>query len=126
MEVTKTILLIEDDDLLRKSLAHFLRAHQFTVTETDNGLEAINEIKTSVFDLIITDLNIPFVGGMEIINTVRNEMSLSTPVIVLTSSGVENTELEAFDIGASEFIPKPFSPPILKARIEKLIQNTRS
>lgn len=122
----KKLLLIEDDDLLRKSLAHFLRRQEFEVVEKSNGLDALNEIRSSSFDLIITDLNIPFVGGLEIINTIRNELSLTVPVIVLTSSGVETTELEAFDIGASEFIPKPFSPPILKARIEKLIQKTIS
>ncbi len=123
---TRKLLLIEDDDLLRKSLAFFLKNQNFDVIESSNGLDALNEIRDGSFDLIITDLNIPYVGGLEIINTVRNELKLSTPVIVLTSSGVENTELEAFDIGASEFIPKPFSPPILKARIEKLIQSNAS
>jgi DNA-binding response OmpR family regulator len=122
----RKLLLIEDDDLLRKSLAFFLKNQNFDVIESGNGLDALTEIRESAFDLIITDLNIPYVGGLEIINTVRNELQLKTPVIVLTSSGVEHTELEAFDIGASEFIPKPFSPPILKARIEKLIQNSAS
>lgn len=126
MTTTRKLLLIEDDDLLRKSLVFFLKNQNFEVQESDNGLDALEAIKTSTFDLIITDLNIPYVGGLEIVNAVRNELSLKTPVIVLTSSGVENMELEAFDIGASEFIPKPFSPPILKARIEKLIQNVVS
>lgn len=126
MTTTRKLLLIEDDDLLRKSLVFFLKNQNFEVQESDNGLDALEAIKTSTFDLIITDLNIPYVGGLEIVNAVRNELSLKTPVIVLTSSGVENMELEAFDIGASEFIPKPFSPPILKARIEKLIQNVAS
>jgi DNA-binding response OmpR family regulator len=120
----RKLLLIEDDDLLRKSLAHFLRNQQFEVVEASNGAEALDEIRAASFNLIITDLNIPYIGGLEIINVIRNELFLRVPVIVLTSSGVETTELEAFDIGASEFIPKPFSPPILKARIEKLIQNT--
>lgn len=58
---------------------------------------------------------------MEIINFVRNELKSSSPIIVLTSFGVERAELDAFEIGASEFISKPFSPAILKARIEKLL-----
>jgi two-component system response regulator Irr len=117
------ILLAEDDDLLRRSLDFFLTQHGYTVTAIANGMEALEAIKVKNFDLIITDLNMPFTGGMELINMVRKELNLPLPVIVLTSSGVEQTELEAFHMGASEFITKPFSPPVLKARIEKLTKS---
>jgi DNA-binding response OmpR family regulator len=117
------ILLAEDDDLLRRSLDFFLTQHGYTVTAIANGMEALEAIKVKKFDLIITDLNMPFTGGMELINMVRKELNLPLPVIVLTSSGVEQTELEAFHMGASEFITKPFSPPVLKARIEKLTKS---
>ncbi len=121
MNTEKNILLAEDDFILRKSLAYFLTDHGFKVVQAENGVDAVEEIKLSRFDLIITDLNMPYVGGMEIINIVRNELKLDTPVIVLTSSGVEKVELESFSIGANEFVTKPFSPSILKARIDKLI-----
>lgn len=121
MNDQKKILLAEDDLLLRKSLAYFLSDNGFMVFQADNGVEAIEEIKKSKFDVIITDLNMPYIGGMEIINIMRNELKLDTPIIVLTSSGVEKVELESFTIGASEFVSKPFSPSVLKARIDKLI-----
>lgn len=121
MNGVKKILLAEDDLLFRKSLAYFLMDEGFKVVQVANGEEAVEEIRKSKFDLMIIDLNMPYIGGMEIINMVRNELMLNTPVIVLTSSGVEKVELESFTLGASEFVSKPFSPSVLKARIDKLL-----
>jgi DNA-binding response OmpR family regulator len=115
------ILFAEDDDLLRNSLTFYLKNNGFNVTSVSNGLEVKDQLKNTPFDLIITDLNMPFFGGMEVINFVRNELKSSAPIIVLTSFGVEKAELDAFEIGASEFISKPFSPSVLKARIDKLL-----
>ena len=115
------ILFAEDDDLLRNSLTFYLKNNGFAVTPVSNGLEVKDQLKNTPFDLIITDLNMPFFGGMEVINFVRNELKSAAPIIVLTSFGVEKAELDAFEIGASEFISKPFSPSILKARIDKLL-----
>jgi two-component system, OmpR family, response regulator Irr len=117
------ILLAEDDDLLRRSLDFFLTQHGYKVTAIANGMEAFEAMKRSHFDLVITDLNMPYTGGMELINMIRKELNLPVPVIVLTSSNVEHTELEAFSMGASEFVAKPFSPLVLKARIEKLTKS---
>ncbi len=114
--------MAEDDLLLRKSLAYFLSDKGFKVVQVADGVEAVEEIKKSKFDLIITDLKMPHIGGMELINIMRNELKLNTPVIVLTSSGIEEVELESFKMGASEFISKPFSPSVLIARIYKLIE----
>jgi CheY-like chemotaxis protein len=122
VKLLNKILLAEDDLLLRKSLAYFLSDNGFKVVHVADGAEAVKEIKKSKFDLMIIDLKMPHIGGMEIINMVRNELKLNTPVIVLTSSGVEEVELESFAMGASEFISKPFSPSVLKARIDKLIE----
>ena len=115
------ILFAEDDDLMRNSLAFYLTNNGYTITAVGNGMLVKEELAANKFDLIITDLNMPFLGGMEVINFVRNELQLETPIIVLTAFGVEKAELEAFEIGASEFVSKPFSPSILKARIEKLL-----
>lgn len=116
------ILFAEDDDLLRKSLTFYLTNNGFTVFPVGDGMQVKEQLKNEQFDLIITDLNMPFLGGMEVINFVRNELKSSTPIIVLTAFGIEKAELDAFEIGASEFITKPFSPSILKARIEKLLK----
>ncbi|MES2479910.1 MAG: response regulator transcription factor [Bacteroidota bacterium] len=119
------LLLAEDNDIFRKSLLYFLSNNGYNVTGVDNGLDAIELLRKEPFDLIITDVNMPFAGGMELINLVRTELKSQIPIIVLTSSNVEQTELEAFDLGASEFVTKPFSPLVLVARIEKLAKQMK-
>ncbi|MES2592463.1 MAG: response regulator transcription factor [Bacteroidota bacterium] len=119
------LLFAEDDDLLRNSLTFYLKNNGYSVTAVSNGMEVKEQLKISTFDLVITDLNMPFLGGMEVISFVRNELKSSTPIIVLTSFGIEKAELDAFEIGASEFVTKPFSPSVLKARIEKLLAKSQ-
>ena len=108
--------------MLRNSLTFYLKNNGYSVTPVSDGLQVKEHLKNTPFDLIITDLNMPFLGGMEIINFVRNELNSAAPIIVLTSFGIEKAELDAFEIGASEFISKPFSPSVLKARIDKLLK----
>jgi DNA-binding response OmpR family regulator len=117
----KRILLVEDDNVLRKSLEFYLVKNGFTVISYDNGEDAIHALDQE-YDLIITDLNMPYAGGQVLINAIRKTHNLSTPIIVLTSLGVESTELEVFQMGADEFISKPFSPHILLARITKILR----
>lgn len=120
------LLLAEDNDIFRKSLLYFLSNNGYDVIGVDNGLDAIEMLRKEQFDLVITDVNMPFAGGMELINLIRTDLKSQIPIIVLTSSNVEQTELEAFDLGASEFVTKPFSPLVLVARIEKLAKQMKS
>lgn len=117
------LLLIEDNDMLRKSLSFFLKSKGYDVIEFDNGLDAIDFIRIHYKEihLIVTDLNLPFAGGQQIIHATRKIKDADIQIIVLTSSGVENAELEVFEIGANDFISKPFSPAVLLKRIEKLL-----
>lgn len=120
------LLLAEDNDIFRKSLLYFLSNNGYNVIGVDNGLDAIEMLRKEQFDLVITDVNMPFAGGMELINLIRTDLKSQIPIIVLTSSNIEQTELEAFDLGASEFVTKPFSPLVLVARIEKLAKQMKS
>lgn len=117
------ILIVEDDEMLLKSLSYFLTANSFNVIDYDNGLDAISYIeeKGKDLDVVITDLNLPFAGGQQVIKAVKENPEIEAGVIVLTSSGVEATELEVFDLGADDFITKPFSPSVLLKRMKKLI-----
>ncbi|HKC66835.1 MAG TPA: response regulator transcription factor [Bacteroidia bacterium] len=119
------LLIAEDDPLLLKSLGFYLQKQGYDPLLVNDGNEAIAQIKEKQFDLIITDLNMPFANGLEIISLVRNELKRETPIIMLTSVGIETTELEAFRMGVNEFISKPFSPQVLGVRIEKILSQVK-
>ncbi len=116
------IVLVEDDEIVRKSLAFFLKAKGYQIEEFENGADAIAFIveNKEKIDLVITDLNLPFFSGKQIVGQVKS-LDNAIKIIVLTSLGVEDTELEVFELGADDFITKPFSPAILLKRIEKLV-----
>ncbi|RZJ52202.1 MAG: response regulator [Flavobacterium sp.] len=118
------IILAEDNDILRRSLSFFLESKGFTVDQFADGKDALNAIESNNYNLILTDINMPGVSGMEITQFVRKSIGSDVPIIIFTSSGVEQTELDCFDIGANEFIAKPVSPAVLLVRINKLL-NTR-
>ncbi|REH01236.1 response regulator transcription factor [Flavobacterium aquicola] len=117
------IVLAEDNDILRKSLSFFLESKGFTVDQFSDGQEALDAIKENSYDLILTDINMPGGSGMEITQYVRETIGSNIPIIIFTSSGIEQTELDSFDIGANEFIAKPVSPAVLLVRINKLLNS---
>jgi DNA-binding response OmpR family regulator len=116
------IILSEDNDILRKSLSFFLESKGFTVDQFSDGREALDAIEINNYDLILTDINMPGISGMEITQYVRETLKSDIPIIIFTSSGVEQTELDSFDLGANEFIAKPVSPAVLLVRINKLLK----
>jgi two-component system response regulator VicR len=81
----------------------------------------VTRINKTDYDLIMTDLLMPFVGGLELINTVRNELHLSTPIIVLSTLSNEDSIIEAFKLGADDYITKPFSPNEVSIRVKRLL-----
>jgi DNA-binding response OmpR family regulator len=118
----KKILLIEDD-LLISSLVEFrLNKEGYETILVKDGNEGIHAINTYNLDLIITDVMIPFKNGIEVIHHARKEKP-NTPIIVLSSLGEEEAVvLEAFNLGVSDFIPKPFNPNELAIRVKRILQ----
>lgn len=115
------VLLAEDDELILKTIEHKLKKEGFSVTLTRNRLEAIELLKKENFDLIISDIMMPFASGIEILAELK-AMKKETPVLMLSSMGQEEIVLEAFDLGASDFMIKPFSPNELIIRINRLLK----
>ena len=113
------ILIVEDDILLLKTLEFKLIKEGYMVVTLKNGFDAIEYLKENEPDLIVTDIMMPFINGLEIISFVRNEKKSKVPIIVLSSAGLEKTVLEAFQLGADDFVTKPFSPNELSIRIKK-------
>ncbi|KIC63438.1 response regulator transcription factor [Chryseobacterium taiwanense] len=113
------ILIAEDDELILKTIEHKLLKEGYDVIVTRNGKDAIDTIKDTEIDLIITDIMMPFASGTEILAAIRS-FGRKIPVIMLSSLGQEEVVLEAFDLGASDFMVKPFSPNELTLRIKRL------
>ena len=120
------IIIAEDNELLRKSLSFFLESKGFLVDQFSNGKEVIEALKLNQYDMILTDINMPGASGMEITQYARKTLGLAIPIIVFTNSNLETTELNSFEIGANEFIPKPISPLVLLIRMQKLLKNNHT
>lgn len=117
------ILLCEDDEVM--SFMVLTKLRKDGVGEIDHardGKEAKEVIASKSYDLIILDIFMPFFSGLELIEYIRIERKLKTPIIILSAEGSESTVLEAFELGADEFIAKPFSPAELIVRIKRLLR----
>jgi DNA-binding response OmpR family regulator len=111
------ILVAEDEPIMLKTIALRLKKDGHTVITTDNGREALEQIELENPDLIITDIMMPYSSGLEIVGKVKQNKT--TPIIVLSSMGQENIVLEAFNLGADDYITKPFSPNELSMRVKR-------
>lgn len=114
------ICIVEDDERLACELVVFLEKHGYTTNTIQNFKKTLQEIIESAPDLVVLDLNLPYTDGMHICRELRKVSQV--PIIILTSQNSEMNELLSLNIGADDFIAKPFNPNILLARIELLLR----
>ncbi|MGR3811544.1 response regulator transcription factor [Jiulongibacter sp. NS-SX5] len=114
------IYIFEDELLLLKSLEFRFKKEGYEVVTCSDGHQAKLKLQEELPDIIITDIMMPFLNGLELVSIVRNELESETPIIVLSSAGLEKTVLEAFELGADDFLAKPFSPNELLIRVKKI------
>ena len=114
-----TILVAEDELVMLKTIELRLKKDGHTVIATHDGREALKKLSEINPDLIITDIMMPFSSGLEIIGAVKKNGARNIPVIVLSAMGQENVVLEAFQLGADDYITKPFSLNELSVRVNK-------
>jgi DNA-binding response OmpR family regulator len=117
----KKILIIEDEDLILKALEFRLRRDGYDVIKAKDGREGLKAIGVEIFDLLITDMMLPFNNGLEVVNKTKELKGKDFPVIVLSNVGLENVVLDAFKLGADDYITKPFSPVELSVRVKRLL-----
>lgn len=117
----KKIVLAEDNSTLSLLLKFRLEKDGYELFMATNGKEAVELIEQQAPDLIITDVMMPFISGLEVISHVRNKLELKTPIIVFSSAGQEEMVLKAFNLGANDFMGKPFSPNELVIRVKRLL-----
>lgn len=121
MSINKKIVLAEDNSVLSLLLKYRLEKEGYKLLIAVDGKQAIELIEEHNPELILTDIMMPFVSGLEVISYVRNKLNSQTPVIVFSSAGQEEIVLKAFDLGATDFMSKPFSPHELVIRVKRLL-----
>ena len=123
MEENVSILVVEDEEKIRSALTDFLEFHNFEVTEAADGLEAERAVAGRRFDLILLDLMLPKISGEQLCFKWRHD-GLQTPIIMLTAKGQEKEKVAGLNLGADDYITKPFSLEELLARINAMLRRT--
>jgi CheY-like chemotaxis protein len=122
-----TILLVDDEDQLRRVMRDLLEREGYAVAEARDGVQALDEVDRHAPDVIVLDLNLPGLDGYTVLSQLRSRQhTREIPVIVLTAKGDEDNEVRVFELGADDFLTKPFRARALSARLEALLGRRRS
>ncbi|MPY76565.1 MAG: response regulator [Alphaproteobacteria bacterium] len=116
------ILVVDDDREIRSLVAQLLRKHGFRVTDAADGREMMQVLEDGRFDLVVLDLMLPGEDGLTLCRRVRGTSSL--PIIMLTAMGEETDRIVGLEMGADDYLPKPFNPRELLARIRAVLRRT--
>ena len=119
-----TILVVDDEERMRKLIKDFLTKKNYSIIEAKDGEDAITKFKENEekLNLVLLDVMMPKQDGWSVLRNIRQNSKI--PVIMLTARGEEQDELFGFELGADEYISKPFSPKILVARVEAILKRT--
>ena len=116
------ILVVDDDDGIRSLVKKYLNENNFLVTTADSAEDASKKIKIIKFDLIVLDIMMPGKNGLEFIQDHKEK--LDTPIILLTAKGEASERVVGLEIGADDYLPKPFEPKELILRIKNILDKT--
>ena len=118
----KTVLIVEDEEPLRRVLRDLLERDGFHVLEANNGVQALDQIDRGAPDVVVLDLNLPQLDGFGVLSRLRSRPATAhLPVIILTAQGDEDSEVRVLEGGADDFLTKPFRPRALSARLHTLL-----
>ena len=120
------VLLVDDEDSLRKVMKDLLERDGYHVTEARDGVQALDQVDRVGPDIIVLDLNLPGLDGYGVLSHLRSRPATANiPVIVLTAKGDEDNEVRVFELGANDFLTKPFRARALSARLEAVLGRRR-
>ncbi|WP_347549805.1 response regulator transcription factor [Pseudalkalibacillus hwajinpoensis] len=122
MEKDARILVVDDEERIRKLLRMYLERENYEIEEAENGEEALDIATEDDFDLILLDLMLPGMDGIEVCQKMREQKA--TPVIMLTAKGEEANRVQGFEVGADDYITKPFSPREVVLRVKALLRRS--
>ena len=117
------VLVVDDSKMMRDMVVACLRAEPgLAFTHASSGLEAIERLSLKPFDLVVLDLNMPDIGGVEVVEFVRSQDTLrSLPIIIVTTRGDEESRTRVMAAGANRFLTKPFTPEAILAEVRSLM-----
>ncbi len=125
-EPARKVLLVDDEDSLRRVMKDLLEREGYAVSEARDGVQALDQVDRVGPDIIVLDLNLPGLDGYGVLSHLRSRPATSTiPVIVLTAKGDEDNEVRVFELGADDFLMKPFRARALSARLEAVLGRRR-
>jgi two-component system OmpR family response regulator len=122
MEQTPHILVVDDDREIRELLARFLERHRFRVTAARDGREARRAWTNGHYHLVVLDLMLPGEGGLDLARWMRGQSDI--PIVMLTAMGEETDRIIGLELGADDYLAKPFNPRELLARIRAVLRRT--
>ena len=118
------ILLVEDDDTVAEVVDSYLRAAGMTVVRCEDGTSAVSTAVASVPDLVVLDVMLPGIDGIEVLRRLRQQ-GISAPVIMLTALAEEDDRIRGLEVGADDYLTKPFSPRELVLRVQSVLRRTQ-
>ncbi|RPI80892.1 MAG: DNA-binding response regulator [Chloroflexi bacterium] len=124
MSPANTILVVDDEANLRRSLSLILQKSGYSVTSAANGEEAIQYLQSGAYDLAFLDLKMPDTNGMELLPEIRN-MYPDMPVLILTAHATLESAIEAVRKGARDYMIKPIDPPVILSRVDSILAEQR-
>lgn len=119
------VLLIDDESSIRRALVPPLRELGFDMSEAPSGEEALTMLRAAVYDAALLDVNMPGIGGLETLRRIR-QLAMRLPVLMLTVRDEEEDKVKALDLGADDYVTKPFSTPELAARIRAAVRRFKA
>ena len=122
-----TILVVDDDKTTRKILGIYLKAKGYAVVYAENGLEAMEKLGTENINLVMTDLNMPYMDGHELTRTIRSDQNLKhIPILMVTTEADEEEKAKAIEAGADGYLAKPIEKHRLLEKVEVLLSKLAS
>src|SRR5699024_12623271 len=124
MDENQRVLVVDDEDRIRRLIRMYLERDHFVVEAADNEKDSLEKALDNDYDMILLDIMMPEMDGIEVCEALRKQKS--TPVIMLTAKGEESTRVQGFEVGADDYIVKPFSPRVVVLRVKAVLRRTHN
>jgi len=122
-ELIMKLLIVDDDKTTRKLLSLYLKSKGYEVVQAENGLDAIEKLGTENINVVVTDMNMPYMDGIELTKTLRSDSILKNiPIIMVTTEADDDEKKKAFDAGVDDYLVKPTNADAISGSIKRIVK----